>query len=43
MRLNCGEGNDPNLAGRTSRNTARIDRIAPKALAHRLIVRSVLL
>ena len=42
MRLNGEEGNDTSLAGRTSRNTARIDRTARKVLISRGFVRAVL-
>ena len=42
MRLNSGEGKGASLAGRTSRNTARIDRTARKVLISRYFLREVL-
>jgi hypothetical protein len=42
MRLNCGEGNDVYLAGRTSLNTARIARIVCKVYISKDFVRAVL-
>jgi hypothetical protein len=43
MRLNCGEGNDANLAGRTPQNTARIARTVFNVVVCRTFQRSVLL
>ena len=43
MRLNCGEGNGASLAGRTSRNTARITRTVRNVAFCRTLLRSVLL
>jgi len=43
MRLNCGEGNDVCLAGRTSRNAARIARDIGNGAVCRAFLRSVLL
>jgi hypothetical protein len=42
MRLNSGEGNDPNLAGRTSQSTDRIARTARSVEICRYFLRAVL-
>ena len=43
MRLNSGEGNDASLAGRTSRNTARIAHSAANIAICRIFLWLVLL
>jgi len=43
MRLNCGEGNGASLAGRTSRNTARIARTVFNVAVRRAFLRAILL
>jgi hypothetical protein len=42
MRLNSGEGNGASLAGRTTRNTARIGRTVRKVLISRYFLRTIL-